>query len=298
MASEQSEKETTVSTKWGPIVVFNGTNYPFFENSVVMAMAAANALGFLDDTETIVAVPAEEGSDIQWRIYQSYIKRKGYAISILNSAINDMQRAAIVELIQAGDIAGSWDKLIAMDQAQHPLFASNVRDTFYEETFDPKTQTIRQFIDILLSHQIMLSKSKYAICDLELKSVLLEKLPNTGIWRDSRFLAIDPEFSLEKTILLLVAMASLPIQNSDTNDGDAVNSSIKKNDKRRNEVYHLKGKNGQVKGRSDTFASGDEAQVAIDTVYLARIRTLSNRLAQTSTFTTSKGFVLGSIFAG
>ncbi|KAF7891833.1 hypothetical protein EAF00_008135 [Botryotinia globosa] len=198
-----------------------------------MAMAAANAPGFLDDTETIVAVPAETGSDMQWRIYQSYIKRNRYAISILNSAINDIQRDAIVELIQAGDIAGNWDKLIAMNQAQHPFFASNVRDTFYEEIFDPKTQTIRQFIDILLSHQIMLSKTKYAIGDLELKSLLLEKLPNTGIWRDSRFLAIDPKLSLEKTLLLLVAMASLPIQNSDTNDGDTVTSSVKDNDKRR-----------------------------------------------------------------
>ncbi|TGO69486.1 hypothetical protein BOTNAR_0010g00220 [Botryotinia narcissicola] len=140
MASKQSEKETMVSTKWGPVVVFNGTNYPFFENSVVMAMAAANTMGFLDETETIVAVPAETGSDMQWRIYQSYIKIKRYATSILNSAINDIQRAAIVELIQAGDIAGIWHKLIAIDQAQHPLFASNVRDTFYEETFDPKSQ--------------------------------------------------------------------------------------------------------------------------------------------------------------
>ncbi|TGO34468.1 hypothetical protein BHYA_0196g00250 [Botrytis hyacinthi] len=233
MALKQLEKETTASTKWGPIVVFNGTNYPVFEHSVVMSMAAANALGFLDDTETIVAVPAETGSDMQWRIYQSYIKRKGYAISILNSAINDIQRAAIVELIQAGDIAGSWNKLVAMDQTQHPSFVANVRKIFHEETFDPETQTIRQFIDILLSHQITLSKSKHGICDLELKSVLLEKLPNTGIWRYLRVSAIYKRLSLEDTILHLVVMASLPIPKSDTNDGDAVNASVKKNDKRR-----------------------------------------------------------------
>ncbi|KAF7941898.1 uncharacterized protein EAE97_006735 [Botrytis byssoidea] len=175
------------------------------------------------------------------------LKRKGYAISILNSAINDIQRAAIVELIQAGDTAGSWDKSIAMDQAQHPLFGSNVRDTFCEETFDPKTQTIRQFIDILLSHQIMLSKTKYATCDLELKSVLLEKLPSTGIWRDSKFLAIDAEFSLEKTVLFLVVMASLPVQNSDTNDGDAVSSSVKKNDKIRGSEMNRFGKRTRTK---------------------------------------------------
>ncbi|KAF7891218.1 uncharacterized protein EAF02_001543 [Botrytis sinoallii] len=239
MASEQPEKETTVSTMWGPVAIFNGTNYPFFENSVVMAMAAANALGFLDDTETIVAVPAETDSDIQWKIYQSYIKRKGYAISILNSAINDIQRAAIVELIQAGDITGSWNKLVAMDPAQHPSYVANVRETFFEETFDPKTQTIRQFIDILLSHQMMISTSKGAICDLELRSVLLEKLPNTGIWRSSRYFAIDMKLSLERTIMHLVVMASLPIPKSDTNDGDAVNSSVKKNDKRRGSEHRF-----------------------------------------------------------
>ncbi|THV48992.1 hypothetical protein BGAL_0217g00170 [Botrytis galanthina] len=272
MASEQPEKETTVWTNWGPVEVFNGTNYPFFENSVVMAMAAANTLGFLNDTETIVAVPAETDSDMQWKINQSYIKRKGYAISILNSAINDIQRAAIVELILAGDIAGSWNKLVAMGPAEHPLFASNVRDIFYEETFDPKTRTIRQFIEILLSHQIMLSKSKYGICDLELKSVLLDKLPNTGIWRNARFLTKDTKLSLEKTILLLIKMGSLSISKPDTNYGDAVNSSVKKNDKRRGsemnridkrtrtKSFILKGKNSQVKERLDTFASGDEVR--------------------------------------
>ncbi|KAF7890782.1 uncharacterized protein EAF01_010591 [Botrytis porri] len=65
MASEQPENETSVLTKWGPVVVFNGKNYPFFENSVVMAMVAANTLGFLSDTETTVAVPAETDSDMQ-----------------------------------------------------------------------------------------------------------------------------------------------------------------------------------------------------------------------------------------
>ena len=232
MALKRSEEETTVSTKWGPVVIFNGTNYPYFKNSVVMALAAAGALGFLDNTEAVVAVPAETDSDIQWQIYQSYIKRKGHAISILNSAINHIQRAAIFELIIAGDIKGSWDKLAEMDQAKHPLFVANVRRSFHRETFDPNKQTIRQFIDILLNYQIMISTSKSGITDTELRLELLQKLPETGIWCVPRLYAINNELTLGETIQHLIINTSFSIPKSVTNNGDAVDTNNKKNDNR------------------------------------------------------------------
>ncbi|KAM3150219.1 hypothetical protein ABEW05_009459 [Botrytis cinerea] len=241
MALKRSEEETTVSTKWGPVVIFNGTNYPYFKNSVVMALAAAGALGFLDNTEAVVAVPAETDSDIQWQIYQSYMKRKGYAISILNSAINHIQRAAIFELIIAGDIKRSWDKLAEMDQAKHPLFVANVRRSFHRGTFDPNKQTIRQFTDILLNYQIMVSTSKSGITDTELRSVLLQKLPETGIWRSSKNFAVDNELSLEKTIQHLVISASSLIPKSITNNGGAVDTIDKKNNNRDDQIDRFDG---------------------------------------------------------
>ncbi|KAF7950295.1 hypothetical protein EAE96_007583 [Botrytis aclada] len=238
MASEHPEKETTILTKWGPIVFFNGTNYPFFRDSVMMAMAAADALGFLENTETIVAVPAETDSEVQSKMYQNYKKRKGYAIYIINTGLKHIQRAAIVELILAGDIKGSWNKLAAMDQAQNPLFIANVRQTFARETFDPKTQTIRQFAIILLNHQIMISTSKYGITDAELRSILLQSLPETGIWPASRSFAINYDLSFEKTIQHLV-IASTPSTKSGTNNGDAVNAIITRNDERERTVTDI-----------------------------------------------------------
>ncbi|TEY55493.1 hypothetical protein BOTCAL_0232g00010 [Botryotinia calthae] len=234
MASKRSEEETTVSTKWGPVVIFNGTNYPYFRNSVVMALAAADALGFIDNTEEVVTAPAESESelDLQWQIYQSYIKRKGFAICIINSAIDHIQRAAIVKFILAGDIKGSWDELAELDQAKHPSFVANVRRSFELETFDPNKQTIRQFIDILLNYQIMISTSESGITDTELKSALLWSLPGTGIWLVLRLHAINNKLTLRETIQNLIISTSFLNPKSVTNNGGAVDTINKKNNNR------------------------------------------------------------------
>ncbi|KAI9643887.1 hypothetical protein NHQ30_007238 [Ciborinia camelliae] len=166
---------TSVVTKWGSIVIFKGENWAEFRDSALLALAAAGAIGIVENTE-------DEPNPREIDDHEDWKKRRGFALSILSSGVDSIYRSSLLPFAREYDAAGMWDHLREHDVAVHPQYIAEVRKQFHFATFDPKTQTLRQFLEQLLHFQRQTSSSARSISDEEVYQQLLIKIPDLPDW--------------------------------------------------------------------------------------------------------------------
>ncbi|ESZ97772.1 hypothetical protein SBOR_1854 [Sclerotinia borealis F-4128] len=148
----------------GTIVIFNNDNWNEFYESCLGTLAAADALAIVqgDEEEPIDPLDISHITDLR-----AYKKKHRNVISIINSAVNSVYHSSLVPFLATSDIVGMWNKLKEHNYTVHPQYITEVRKQFHFEDFNPKTQTLCQFLECLLNYQSKTSISDRAISDQE-----------------------------------------------------------------------------------------------------------------------------------
>ncbi|PQE14238.1 Gag-Pol poly protein [Rutstroemia sp. NJR-2017a BVV2] len=169
MASNADDKYT--QTKWGAVLIFNGDNWNSFKLSCIVIFSAASCLGIVENTEQEPDPIDQYATAV--RLSEDYKKRRGYTISILSSAVP----------------VKFYSELVAYTYLKD--FITEVQQKFSNTIFDPKTQTLRSFVDELYRLQ------RLTASDIE-------------SWQTTKFLVINSRQSLEQAIVTL-STNELPI---------------------------------------------------------------------------------------
>ena len=87
------------------------------------------------------------------------------------------------------------------DLSNNTIYATNVRDSFEDQTWNPDTTPIRDFVDNLMEHKMLFDNStKYKISFEEVIGRVFRKVPNTNFWKGTKDACKDQNFDLEQTI--------------------------------------------------------------------------------------------------
>ncbi|RAL63559.1 hypothetical protein DID88_003603 [Monilinia fructigena] len=209
----------TVQTKWGTLIVFKGDNWVEFHESLEAAMIASASLDICTGDE---AAPVGNRSDIaDWR------KRRGIAVSIINSCLPPIYRSQIMPFIRDGDLAGAWIKISTFNNSSNPQHIEDIRKHFLHEQFDPKTESIQVFLDRLLHYQHKTSASDSPISDKDVYSQLLSSLPETEIWQTQRNFITTTKMGLQDALYTLQRAERVPRASTNTATANAVHGSLR-----------------------------------------------------------------------
>ncbi|ESZ92151.1 hypothetical protein SBOR_7468 [Sclerotinia borealis F-4128] len=138
-----------------------------------------------------------------------FMKQLANSISIFNSSVGAIHRPAILELITQFDVQGVWEVLKSHDRSKRPQYIAETRAKFSRELFNPKTQSIRGFVNTLKSHQRLTLDTEPVITDMEVFHYLLQSLPENEKWQSSRSFILNTELSLTDTISNLSVIEKL-----------------------------------------------------------------------------------------
>ncbi|QSZ36236.1 hypothetical protein DSL72_007362 [Monilinia vaccinii-corymbosi] len=147
------------STRWGPVVVFDGDNWFEFYESCVCALASAEAIAIVQGDE----VEPKDGSESE---LFSFKERRGHAMPIINSGVNSVFRSGVVGFLTTYDVVGMWKHLKSYDCIGNRMCISN-----YQRRIP--------------------SSSGRSITDLEVISHLIKSTPQTATWEKHKKFFFD-----------------------------------------------------------------------------------------------------------
>jgi hypothetical protein len=191
------------STKYGDTLKFTGDNYSQFRDSAIMTLASANAYRLVigDEEEPRTREDAKD-----WQA------RKTAAVHILSGAISQLKAKKYISFVKQHDPIGLWAELAKSDRSTDPIWVSNIRRQFSDETFDPIKQTVQSFVDRLRYHQSQLEGSERQFSDSDLLEKLNESLPkNDPVWQIQKQWVLKNNLDLDSAILQY-QQAEKPIQ--------------------------------------------------------------------------------------
>ena len=92
------------------------------------------------------------------------------------------------------------------NRSNDPVWVSDIRSRFGKEVFDPATQIVRKFVNMLRGYASKISGTDRPIKDSEIRKRLLSALPEgvgSELWQQSKQWCLRDLLDLNQTITLL-----------------------------------------------------------------------------------------------
>lgn len=142
-----------------------------------------------------------------------------------NSTTEDI-RDNLDRFIENGDAPGLWTQLATFNPASDNLF------NFNRETYQPPSDTISSYATRLHKEQRNLASTPKAITDEQLRSQLIEGLPDEDIWQTARLLLVNQFPNFEETTQYLRGIEDILVRPPESSSATANNRQQQRQSKR------------------------------------------------------------------
>ena len=185
-----------VTTKDGSIPLFDGENFGIFAEHMTSLFLSHGVLDIVNGTEAMPS-PSSITATLAYRKKLTAFRR------LITSGIRIYYRMLLKnKKLDLSTPQAYWTALTReFDHSDDKTYATNVRRSFENQTWNAETTPIIDFVYNLIEHKMLLdSSTKYGISYEELIEQVFQRIPNTSFWKGTKDICKDQNFDLKQTI--------------------------------------------------------------------------------------------------